>query len=91
MNTETLILQEKANALTNKSQFDEFSYFNGATTVTQQWHEHPETRELVIVDTWYVPDEECVSQEWEVVAVYPTIGCMMAKINKGYHNKVFIK
>lgn len=81
-------LQLKSNGLSSQTKFDEFNYPN--SSVKQEWHEHPVTGELVIMDTWFVPDGECVSQESEVIKTFPMIGCEIAKMNVGYHNQLFI-
>lgn len=44
---------------------------NGLQNVRREWHEHPQTGEIVVLDTWSVPDGECVSFESEVVEVIP--------------------
>jgi hypothetical protein len=70
----------KANGLSSSTKFQEFDYPN--TGITQEWHEHPETGELVIMDTWYIPNgEDDVDHDFEVIKVYPRVGCMLAKEN----------
>lgn len=71
-------IQEKANGLHSGTFFKEFNLANG---VRQQWHKHPETGELVIMETWPVPDGDCISQEFKVIAVYPSVGCDIAEMN----------
>lgn len=39
--------------------------------VVEQWHEHPDTGEVVVLHTWAVQDGECISRESEVQSVYP--------------------
>mgnify|MGYP001576219654 CR=1 FL=1 len=73
-------LQDKANGLHSGTKFQEFSYPNSLKK--QEWHQHPDTGELVIMDTWYVADgEDDVSPEFEVIKVFPKVGCEIAKLN----------
>ena len=70
----------KCDGLSSSTKFQEFTYPNGR--VTQEWHEHPKTGELVIMNTWYVPDgEDDVMPDFEVIKVFPRVGCMLAKEN----------
>ena len=75
---------EKVNGLSGSTKFDEFYIGNG---VRQEWHEHPQTGELVIVDTWRVDDGAgCSEADFELVKVYPMVGCLLAKLNVGFRN-----
>lgn len=44
-----------------------------------QYHEHPETGELVVVLTWAVMDGECISYESEVLEVQNPFACAWSK------------
>lgn len=42
--------------------------------ITEEWHKDSETGEIVILESWYVPDGECVSTEFEITEVIPQGG-----------------
>ncbi len=71
--------QSKATGLHSGTKFWEDSD-NG---IKEEYHEHPETKELVILHTWSVPNgEDDVDFEFEVVGVYPPVACELARMNK---------
>lgn len=70
----------KANGLHSGTKF--YEYRMGDVNV--EYHEHPKTGELVIMHTWRVQDGDCTSGEFEVVGVYPYVGCLLAKMNAPY-------
>lgn len=73
----------KCNGLHSGTKFEVFKLDRG---VTQEWHEHPDTGELVIINTWYVMNgEDDVDSDFEVVKVYPKVACELAKLNKGHN------
>ena len=66
----------KVNGLSASTKFYERN--EGQHTI--QHHEHPETGELVIVDTWYVSDgQDDVMPEFEVLAVENRFICDISK------------
>jgi hypothetical protein len=67
-NREIDSIENKVNGLHSGTILREKSLGNG---VVEQWHEHPETGEVVVVHTWRVQDGDCVSAETEVREVYP--------------------
>lgn len=73
----------KCNGLSSATKFEVFDLGSG---VKQEWHEHPDTGELVVVNTWYVPNgEDDVDHDFEVIKVYPSVGCQLAKYNVGHN------
>ena len=60
------------------TRFKKFHIGNG---VSEEWHKEPETGEVVIVNSWYVNDGECVSSEFEIVEVIPA-GGIVGKLKK---------
>lgn len=61
-------IQMKLNGLHSGTIIRERHIGNG---VREQYHQHPETGEIIVVNTWAVQDGECVSFESEVTKVYP--------------------
>lgn len=71
----------KANGLHSGTRF--YDYYEGNYRI--EYHEHPETKELVILRTWFVPDgDDDVAPDFEVLNVYPPIACELAKLNAPY-------
>lgn len=69
---------EKVNGLHSGTMF--YSYYEGRERV--EYHEHPETGELVIMRTWFVSaGDGDVDHEFDLVAIYPALGCEIAKMN----------
>ena len=53
------------------------------------YHEHPVTKELVIIKTWCVPNgEDDVDYESEVLEVHPPIICQIIKEIENIKNKI---
>lgn len=61
-------IENRLNGLHSGTILREKTVGNG---VVEQWHEHPETGEVVVVHTWAVQDGECISRETELRSVYP--------------------
>lgn len=59
---------EKINQLNSSTVLRKRAIFPG---FTEEWHEHPETNEVIVVHTECVPDGECVAYESQIVALYP--------------------
>lgn len=51
----------------------------------REWHEHPETGEIIVMDTWVVADGEDVQFESEVVQVIPK-SKHLAELVRGLEN-----
>lgn len=60
-------IQMRLNGLHSGTVLRERNIGNG---ITEEWHNHPETGEVVIVHSWSVQDGDCVSRESEVNRVY---------------------
>jgi len=71
---------EKVNGLSSKTKF--YSYYNKEGSFEIEFHEHPDTHELVIMRTWYVPSgEDDVDHDFEIEGVYSSVACELAKLN----------
>ena len=78
-------IQMKCNGLSSATKF--YSRDEGQHVI--QHHEHPETGELVVMDTWYVQNgEDDVDPEFEVLAVFPSEICQISKRLAEVENKV---
>ena len=80
-------MQDKINGLNGRTKFKvEGSRTNGGET---EYHEHPETHELIIVNTICVPNgEDDVDFESEVVEVHSPIICKIIKEIEIIKNKI---
>lgn len=78
-------LSDKCNGLSSSTKF--WESFDGRTT--REYHEHPETGELVVMDTWYVSaGEDDVDHEFEVIAVESPTICEISKKVVEIENKI---
>jgi hypothetical protein len=76
MTNEKQELSMKCNGLHSGTKFYERK--EGQHTI--EHHEHPETGELIIMDTWYVQSgEDDVDHEFEVLAAFPPTICDISK------------
>jgi len=80
-------MQDKINGLHSGTKFkEEGSRTNGGST---EYHEHPETGELIIVKTYCVPNgEDDVDYESDVIEVHPPIICKISKEIEKINNKI---
>ena len=78
-------LMDKCNGLSSSTEF--YSRMEGQHTI--QYHEHPDTHELVVMDNWYVSDgQDDVSTEFEVIAVESPTICEILKKIVAIENKI---
>jgi len=76
---------DKCNGLSSSTKF--YSRQEGQHTI--QYHEHPETHELVVMDTWYVQSgEDDVDHEFEVIGVYSPDICKTSKMIEALKEKI---
>ena len=66
MNMNRNELQEKANRLSTDTCFKR-EYYAGYTT---EYHVHPDTKEIVLIEWRAILDGECISHEYEVVEAF---------------------
>lgn len=74
-------LSMKANGLSGKTKFHEVDLRNGRT----EYHEHPDTGELVVMEVWPVSTRDGdIDYEFQVTGVFSPTACELAKINVPY-------
>ncbi len=65
------------NGLSSKTCF--YKYQTGSLgRYTVEFHEHPESRELVIINNWF---DNHAEPDYEILGVYQPIACELAKLN----------
>ena len=79
-------LSDKCNGLHSGTKFYEKDLHGG---VKLEYHEHPDTHELVVVRTWYVSDgQDDVMPEFEVESVSEPIVCEIMQRLVSIENRI---